>query len=167
MDIPLTQDHVLLTLHLDFEAIFGIEQDVVAHLDRSDVGPHGDRRRPAEASGYLCGGRDKNAGPGPSLAVGLADLDEDPIGQHIDGQRGTVALRPVDRGIRSSGGHSCRLSQPDRRPDGSCHGCDRFNGVDQCAGPDSRDRHAGPHGNTGRGQVRLGLGNGELPEVED
>ena len=43
MDVPLAQDHVLLALHLDLEAVLGVEQHLVARLHRPHVRA---RRRP-------------------------------------------------------------------------------------------------------------------------
>ena len=50
VDVPLAQDHVLLALDLDLEAVLGVEQHGVADLDRPHVGPDGHRLGPGEAA---------------------------------------------------------------------------------------------------------------------
>ena len=139
MDVTLTQDDVLLALYFDLEPIFGIEQDVVAHLYRTYVGPNRDRFCPVEATGHLCRGRNQDARPGPPFAFGLADLDEDTIGQHVDGQRGGVAGRRIQRDIRRSGGHVCRLPQPHRYPDEQSHPWDWNKRFSQASGRGERE----------------------------
>src|ERR1700678_2431375 len=64
VDVTLAQDDVFLPLDLHLEAVFGVEQHLVAHFD----GPHmrSDRHRlgPGESLGHLGGGRDQDPGPG-------------------------------------------------------------------------------------------------------
>src|SRR3981189_21605 len=81
VDVTLTQDHVLLALDLDLEPVLRVEEDLVPDLDRADVRTHGPRLGPRQAPGYLRRGRNQDAGLRSTLAVGLADLDQDPIGQ--------------------------------------------------------------------------------------
>ena len=63
MDVPFPQDAVLVALDLDLEAVLGVEQHVVAHLDRPHVGADGHRLGPEQPAGDLGRRRDQDPRP--------------------------------------------------------------------------------------------------------
>lgn len=91
VDVPLSQNDVLVTLHLDFEPVFRVEEHLVPHLDRTDMRPDSHGFSPRQPPGHLCGGRDQDPGSGPAFTIGLRHLDQYSVGK--DGDRDLRIVR--------------------------------------------------------------------------
>ena len=161
MDIAFTEDHVLLTLDLYFKSVFGVEQDVVPHLDRPHMGTDGDSSCPTEPARYLGSCRNEDSRPGAALTFGLADLHQDPVGQNGDGKLVAAGVCSLCGCLGGLGCHVRRLPQPCRAPNPS----------PARAGPpfppDMGDQSGRTYRYTSRGQMPLGVSDGELTEMED
>lgn len=48
MDVPLPEQHIVVSVELDFGPIVGIEQDPIAHFDGSDTRTDSDGGSPRE-----------------------------------------------------------------------------------------------------------------------
>jgi hypothetical protein len=85
VDIALAEDDELLALDLHLQTVLRIEENFVAHLDASDMGPDGDGLGPGEASRDLGGGGDQDPRSRTALTLWVRLLDEDAIGEHGHG----------------------------------------------------------------------------------
>jgi hypothetical protein len=86
VDVTFPKQNVLLALEFDLKAIFGVEQDGVADLDRPDVWTDGNGVSPGQPLGQLRSRRNQNPCTRPTLAFALGNLHEHSIEQDGDGE---------------------------------------------------------------------------------
>jgi hypothetical protein len=84
VDIALAQNRVFLGLQLNLEAIFRIKQNLVPHLDGSNVRTHGHRFGPSKAPRHLGSRRNQDPRARASLTLRCGLLHEDPIEKNGD-----------------------------------------------------------------------------------
>ena len=78
------KDQVVLALDLDLEPVLGVEQHLVTCLYGPYVRAGGDYLGPCEAARDLRGGGYQDAGFGLAFTFRPGDLDENPVGEHLD-----------------------------------------------------------------------------------
>jgi len=98
VDVALAQDDVVVAPDLDLVAVLGVEEDLIAGLERADVGAGGDDLGSGQPLGHLGRGRDQDAARRPPFAVGL-EPHEDAVVEHLDREpfSAGVAGHPADR----------------------------------------------------------------------
>ena len=111
MYVALTQQDVLGAVKFDFGAIFGFEEDLVAGLDRSNIGTHRDDARPRQS--FAHGGCRRNHDPASTTTItGYAiEFDEHSIVQKFDRDTAVGARRGVGR---THAGNPRRLRRRDQ-----------------------------------------------------
>src|SRR3954470_9977568 len=86
VDVALAHHDVQLSGDLDLGLVLGLEEHLVAGLDRAGVRADGDHRGPDEPPGAHRGRRrDHDAARRAALAGLLVDLDQDAVVEHLDG----------------------------------------------------------------------------------
>lgn len=100
MHIPLTEDDVVATLHLDLVAVLGVEQHLIAGFHGTHVRTDGDDRCPHQSLAHLRGGRDEDATGGTTLAIVAAEMHEHAIVEHLDREAISIDRKAVGEGGR-------------------------------------------------------------------
>lgn len=103
VDVTLSQDDVVGATDLDFVAIIGVEQDLVAELYRSDIGADCLDSRPRKPLPYLRRRRNQDATVGSAFAFANFDIDQDAVVQHLD-RKLVVGVQTVALARRALGG---------------------------------------------------------------
>lgn len=86
MDVPLSKDDVVGSPHLDLVTVLGVEEHLVPRLHVPDVGTHGDDRRPRQPFADLGGRRDQDPSAAAALSLGITQLHENAVVEHLDGK---------------------------------------------------------------------------------
>src|SRR5215216_1482480 len=86
MKIPLSEEHVVPTPHLDLGSVFRVEQHPIFWLDRSDMGSHCNNLAPGEPTPDCDCGGDQDPAATASLPWLGFGRDKHPIVQHPDRQ---------------------------------------------------------------------------------
>ena len=84
VDVAFAQDDVVGAAHFDLVAVFGVEQHLVAGLHAPHVGTGRHDLGPGEPLADLGGGGDEDATAAPPLALGITELHEDAVVEHLD-----------------------------------------------------------------------------------
>ena len=84
VDIALAKHDVVGAVDLDLVPVLRVEEDLVAGLDRADIGADGDNLGPGQALADLSGRRNEDATATAALPFGVAQLHQDPVVQHLD-----------------------------------------------------------------------------------
>ena len=99
MHISLTKDDVVVAADFDFVAILGTEQNLIARFHGTNIRADGHDFGPHQALANLCRCRNEYSAGGTALAFRPAEVDENAIVQHLDGEFLAVGANAVGKSI--------------------------------------------------------------------
>jgi hypothetical protein len=82
MDVSFAEQKVILTAHLYFVTVLGIEQHPVTDLDQPHAGSNGHHGGPRQPTRNLGRGRNQQPAFGEPLTFRRGDLHQNPISEH-------------------------------------------------------------------------------------
>ncbi len=93
MNVALAQHDVVGSVHLDLVAVLRVEQHLITSFDVPNVRTDCDDPGPGEALADLGSGRDQDATAAATLPVGLPQLDENSVVEHLDREAVVIVER--------------------------------------------------------------------------
>lgn len=92
MDLPLTEQDIGRAVQFDFRALLRVEEHSITELNAAHAGAQGDDLGPGQSpTAQLGGGRNDDAGAGPTLTLGVRS-DQDAVMKHPDRQFGAASF---------------------------------------------------------------------------
>src|SRR5665811_1470669 len=86
MQVTLAQQEVVAAAHFDFGPLVGIEQDTVANLDGTNMGPDRGNPGPRQPFAHGSGSRDHDSARRPAIACLFVEGDQESVLKHTNGE---------------------------------------------------------------------------------